>query len=144
MLAYGCPMWRLITLGLAALISLGACKRADEDTDAAGRASAAATKEATPTRTSQGGTGVTISPTAQGSGVTIEYDPATGKGKVVGGAPLKGDPKACAAFRACCTQAEMGLMCGLTEAAGGTCESALQTARQYLKERSLKPPVGCQ
>ena len=131
-------------MALALLQTLAGCKGTEDGEQRPDRTGSTSARGGATTTEAAPGKGVTIAPTAQGSGVTIEYDPATGKSKVVGGAALKGDPKTCAAFRACCTHPEMGLMCSLTEAAGGDCASALQTARQHLKERGLKPPAGCQ
>jgi hypothetical protein len=136
-------MWGRVTLGLAAMLALAGCKGSDDGRSQSSRAGTSSPQGGVATSPAPGGKDVTIAPTAQGSGVTIEYDPATGKSKVVGGTALKGDPKTCSAFHACCAHPEMGLMCSLTEAAGGDCASALQTARQYLKERNLKPPAGC-
>ena len=141
--AYRRPMRGWMTLGLAAVLALAGCKNGGESRSQSSRTATAGPQGGAETSPAPGGKGVTIAPTAQGSGVTIEYDPATGKSKVVGGTPPKGDAKTCAAYRACCSHPEMGLMCGLAEAAGGDCASALQSARQYLKERNLKPPAGC-
>lgn len=136
-----------VAAGVALLLSTMGCKgnKATDETDrepANGVRTAGAATAATSAPHTTGGA-VTISPTAQGSGATIEYDPVTGKSKVVGAPPLTGDPKDCAAFRACCTGPDMGLMCGLLEAQGGSCKAALTDARAMIKERNIKPPAGC-
>jgi hypothetical protein len=77
-----------------------------------------------------------------GGNVTIRMG-SDGKTKVEGAGPLSGDPKTCAAFRACCSHAELGLACGLIQAAGGTCAQALKSARSMLRERGLTAPAGC-
>jgi len=135
-----------VAAGLVVLLSTMGCKGKKDD-DAADRPAADSAHTASPrpagTAASQPTGNITISPTAQGSGATIEYDPVTGKSKVVGAPPLTGDPKDCAAFRACCTGPDMGLMCGLLEAQGGSCKVALTDARAMIKERNIKPPAGC-
>lgn len=63
---------------------------------------------------------------------------------VSGGQPMRGDPKVCAAFTACCKHPEMGMFCALTQAASkGDCQRALEGARTHLDERGLTAPDGC-
>ncbi|HMR74452.1 MAG TPA: hypothetical protein PKD61_05055 [Polyangiaceae bacterium] len=65
--------------------------------------------------------------------------------QVSGGAPLAGDPKTCAAFKACCTLPELGLACALTQTATkGDCAAALDSIRKQIAERALTAPTGCQ
>jgi hypothetical protein len=65
--------------------------------------------------------------------------------QVTGAEPLRGDPKTCSAFDACCKHPELGLFCGLTKAsAKGDCAVALQSVRSHIKERGLTAPAGCE
>jgi hypothetical protein len=77
--------------------------------------------------------------------VTIELDPKSNRVKVKGAPPLKGDPKDCAAFEACCQAPDAALFCGLVQAQPDqpTCAQAREKVKQYLKERGTKPPSGC-
>ena len=80
--------------------------------------------------------------TKKKSGVTIN------KGRdgsvTVSGAPLKGAPQDCAAFKACCTLPQLGLACGLTQTAvKGDCAQALKSIRSQIGERGLTAPQGC-
>ena len=68
---------------------------------------------------------------------------ADGGVRVTGGKKMTGDPKDCAAFRACCKAPEAGLFCGLAEASGKDCKSALTSVRNFLKEQGAKAPAGC-
>jgi len=94
--------------------------------------------------TAKSATAKSATPKQAGSseGTTIEYDPETGKTRVKG-KTLDGDPKDCAAFEACCAHSELGLFCGMAQAASKSCSEALETTRRHLKERGLKPPPGC-
>jgi hypothetical protein len=66
-------------------------------------------------------------------GVTIHQD-KDGRTKV-DGVPLHGDPKTCAAFKKCCAAPDLGLACGLAQAAeNGDCAKALASVRAYAKE----------
>ena len=98
----------------------------------------------TESKTAKSATAKSATPKQAGSseGTTIEYDPETGKTRVKG-KTLDGDPKDCAAFEACCAHSELGLFCGMAQAASKSCSEALETTRRHLKERGLKPPPGC-
>jgi len=115
---------KLASLILAALTLLG-CKKATDSEVSKGSASAAPT--AAPA----------------GSGVTITMGPG-GKTTVQGGGPMKGDAKTCAAFRACCSDPNLGLFCGLLQASETDCGKARDQAKNYLKEQNLKAPAGCE
>ncbi len=80
-------------------------------------------------------------PAPSSSGVTIEMGP-DGKTRVTG-APLTGDPKACAAFRACCDSGELGLACGLVQASESDCAKALAAVKQIAAEQKTPLPAGC-
>src|SRR5262245_25211318 len=57
-------------------------------------------------------------------GVTIRQG-KDGKA-TVDGAPLRGDPKTCAAFQKCCSSPDLSLMCAMTQASEkGDCAKAL-------------------
>jgi len=77
-----------------------------------------------------------------GKDITITAGPDGGM-VVSGGNPLKGDPKSCAAYRACCSAPSMGLYCGLLQSTDSDCAALLPKARAYLKETNEKPPAGC-
>jgi hypothetical protein len=128
-------MRKAIWLWCAAGLAVAACDRAERPSDDAGA-------RAVPTGNATAGK-PTIGPKGTGEGITIEYDPGSGKSRVKGGSALTGDPKSCAAFRACCTLPDMGLMCGLIEAGGGDCAAALKQARDHIAELKLKAPAGC-
>lgn len=77
-------------------------------------------------------------------GTTITQG-ADGGYVVSGSAPLTGDPKVCAAFKACCTLPELGLACGLTQTAvKGDCGAALTSIKKQIAERGLSAPAGCE
>lgn len=78
----------------------------------------------------------------EASAVTIVMGP-DGKATVQGGSAMKGDPKACASFKACCSHPSMGMFCGLVQASETDCSKARDSAKQQLKEQGLKAPVGC-
>ena len=74
-------------------------------------------------------------------------------GIAVTGAELRGPPKACAAFHACCDAAmrsgglhdELGLFCGLAQTGTkGDCDLARESVLGFLKEKGRKPPAGCE
>jgi hypothetical protein len=70
---------------------------------------------------------------------------ADGGYTVSGGAKLTGDPKVCAAFKACCRHPQMGLACSLTQtASNGDCAQALASIKKQISERGLTPPEGCE
>lgn len=115
---------KLAFLTLAALTLLS-CKKPGDSDISKGSASAAPT--AAPT----------------GTGVTITMGPG-GKTTVQGAGAMKGDAKTCAAFRACCSEPELGLFCGLIQASENDCGKARDQAKAHLKERNLKAPAGCE
>jgi hypothetical protein len=84
-------------------------------------------------------------PPASGKGspsaaVTISMGP-NGKTQV-NGAPLHGDAKTCAAFKACCAAPDLQLFCGLAQAANnGDCAKSLTEARAHAKERGVNTPA---
>lgn len=126
------PVMKLATLILplvvASLTPIGCKTQADTDVSR-GAASAAPTA-------------ATAAPAGSG-GVTITLGPG-GKTTVQGGGQMKGDAKVCAAFRACCSEPQLGLFCGLLEASENDCGKARDQAKAHLKERSLKAPAGCE
>ncbi len=70
---------------------------------------------------------------------------ADGGYAVSGGAKLTGDPKVCAAFKACCRHPQMGLACTLTQTStNGDCVEALASIKKQISERGLTPPAGCE
>jgi len=74
--------------------------------------------------------------------VTIRLGPG-GKSQV-DGAPLRGDPKVCAAFKSCCTAPDLGLFCGMTQAANnGDCAKSLKEVKAYAREAHVSTPAGC-
>jgi hypothetical protein len=73
--------------------------------------------------------------------VTIYVGP---NGATVDGAPLKGDPKVCAAFKRCCASSELSLFCGMAQAANdGDCTKSLKDAKAYASEAGVRTPPGC-
>jgi hypothetical protein len=77
---------------------------------------------------------------APSAAVTISMGP-NGKTQV-NGAPLHGDPKTCAAFKACCAAPDLQLFCGLSQATNnGDCAKSLADARNYAKERGVNTPA---
>ncbi len=82
------------------------------------------------------------SSTASAKGVTITLGP-NGEATVSGADDMTGDPKACAAFKACCAARELSLFCGMTRASETDCGKALAAVRAQIDETKLKPPPGC-
>ena len=76
-------------------------------------------------------------------GTTVFVDPDTGKTRVKGGKEPTGDPKDCAAYKACCTSPKAGLFCGLSTANSGDCAKKLKSVRQFLSESGASRPPGC-
>lgn len=119
---------RALILAAPLLAALLACRSKATSTEATGGGAATGT----PAQAPGPGGGVTITQSGDG-GVSVS-----------GGAPMKGDPKVCAAYQACCSHPEMGLFCALTQAAvKGDCKRALDGARAHLDERGLTAPAGC-
>jgi hypothetical protein len=88
--------------------------------------------------------GSTSAPSKPGptTAVTVRYDPG-GKAKV-DGAPLHGDPKTCAALKACCSASALSLFCALSQAKNeGDCAKCLKDVRAYADEAHVAPPAGC-
>ena len=76
-------------------------------------------------------------------GVTINKGDEGGV-TMTGGPPLKGDPKDCAAFKACCMAENFQIACALTQtAAKGDCRAALASVRKQISEHGLPHPPGC-
>ena len=115
----------ILTLVVASPTSMGCKTQADTDVS---KGSASAAPTAAP---------------AGSGGVTITLGPG-GKTIVQGGGQMKGDAKVCAAFRACCSEPQLALFCGLLEASENDCGKARDQAKAHLKERSLKAPAGCE
>ena len=84
-----------------------------------------------------------MAPIATDRSVVIELGP-DGQSKVRG-KELAGEPKTCAAMKACCgASSDTNLFCGLAQATdGATCASVLKESLQYLTERKLAKPAGC-
>jgi hypothetical protein len=84
------------------------------------------------------------SPTVSASsrGVTIKLGP-NGEATVEGAEEMTGDPKACAAFKACGASSELGMFCGLTRATEHDCTKALAAVHAQVKEAKIKAPPGC-
>jgi hypothetical protein len=91
------------------------------------------------TTSSSSGSAGRTSPTGA---VTVHYDPG-GRAKV-DGAPLHGDPKACAAFKTCCGVPALSLFCGLSQVKNeGDCAKSLKEVRAYADEAHVATPAGC-
>lgn len=90
-------------------------------------------------------TSSTPGPAASSTGVTIELDPKSNRVKVKGAQALKGDPKDCAAFEACCSAPDTALFCGLLQAQPDkpSCAQARAKVKEFLKEKGVKAPAGC-
>ena len=82
-------------------------------------------------------------PSAKPTGVTIVMGP-DGKAVVEGGGAMKGDPKTCAAMKACCDAPNAGLFCGLAQAKDSAdCASVLKDIQSYMVEAKIAKPAGC-
>jgi hypothetical protein len=56
----------------------------------------------------------------------------------------KGDAKACAAVKACCSSPKLSLFCTLSQASSqGDCAKSLTPIRNYVKESKTPAPAGC-
>lgn len=114
-------------------------KRSKSDPDETSAAKSSASPSAAPSQT---GTQVVIAPPGQSG--DIVFDP-NGPNKL-DPSKLKGDPKTCAAVKACCDDQSGALALGCQMAvldSQGDCSKILATVKPLASELG-KPPAGCQ